>query len=648
MCGIAGILNFNQNDRVEPEVIRKMTDTLRHRGPDGEGIYVNGNAGLGHRRLAIIDLSPAGHQPMASADGSTWIVYNGEIYNFLTLRAELAASGHQFKSQSDTEVILHAYQEFGPSCVTRFNGMFAFALWDQARQRLFLARDRFGIKPLYFCRTAQQLLFASEIKALLTVLPQAPPQNPGLIYDFLTMGVLDHTDETFFADIHKLPPAHYMLVDGAGNEQRQRYWDFEVNDEIAAIPEREVAARCENFFALLTGSVQSHLISDVPVGSCLSGGLDSSAVVAAISEIIRAESHAAVGPRQRTFSACFQDQRVDERPYMDAVVQATGATAHRIFPQAQKFREELPQLLRHQEEPFAGTSIFAQWEVMRLARDHGVIVLLDGQGADEQLLGYRKFYFFYLRHLLRQGRAGLALHELIQHFASWEVLKTLQLRRGLRYWHDARFGSAAVAHGLLQEAFAKNFRAQASALGAENNLGARLKADMTRFSLPVLLRYEDKNSMAFSREARVPFLDHRLVEYVAGLPLNLKLRDGWTKYCLRRGGQGRIPPLILRRKDKLGFATPEDEWLRQTLYEDFRQTFGQAAFLPELVNMPNLQNHFEAFLRGKRPLLSGEFFFRFFILEKWARCWGMSFRRIFPSTGHKAQIDGSVSAWEDS
>lgn len=624
MCGIAGIFNFHQNEPIRPELIQAMMNSIRHRGPDGEGIYTNGNIGLGHRRLAIIDLSAAGHQPMRNADGSAWIVYNGEIYNYLELRAELAAKGHRFQSRSDTEVILHAYQEFGPECASHFTGMFAFALWDIPKQRLFLARDRFGIKPLYFIRTPQRLLFASEIKALLPAWPRAQQPNQRLLYDFLTRGVLDHTDETFFTGIHKLPAAHYLLVDRDGSERRQRYWDFEVNTDIVAIPDQTVAEHSERFFALLRAAVQSHLISEVPVGSCLSGGLDSSAVVTIISETIREESHAAVGPRQKTFSACFRDHRVDEQHFIDAVVQATSAVSHRVFPQAEKFREELPQLLWHQEEPFAGTSIFAQWEVMRLARDQGVTVLLDGQGADEQLLGYRKFYVFYIRHLLHQGRVGLALNEFMRHFTSREVLKTLQLRRGLRYWRAASFGSVATAQALLQEAHAKACSDQAPALSAERDFGARIKADMTRFSLPVLLRYEDKNSMAFAREARVPFLDHRLVEFVAGLPLNLKLRDGWTKYCLRRGGRGLVPDRILRRKDKLGFATPEDEWLRQSLQQDLRQTFAQASFLPEFIKLPVLQNHFEAFVRGKRPLLSGEFFFRFFILEHWARRWGFT------------------------
>ncbi|MGH7457394.1 MAG: asparagine synthase-related protein, partial [bacterium] len=275
--------------------------------------------------------------------------------------------------------------------------------------------------------------------------------------------------------------------------------------------------------------------------------------------------------------------------------------------------------LWHQEEPFTGTSMYAQWEVMRSARDNRVTVLLDGQGADEQLLGYRKFYVFYILNLLRNGRLGLGLREMLKHFGSREVLLTLQWQRGLRYWRGAQIGSVALAKQLLQDSFRQAFADSAVRLAAGSDLGARIKADMTRFSLPVLLRYEDKNSMAFSREARVPFLDHRLVEYVAGLPLNLKLRDGWTKYCLRHGAQNVVPRKVLARKDKIGFATPEDEWFRRALKDEIRQTFHQAALLPELIKLPDLQNHFDAFVHGKRPLLSSEFFFRFFILERWAR-----------------------------
>jgi asparagine synthase (glutamine-hydrolysing) len=256
---------------------------------------------------------------------------------------------------------------------------------------------------------------------------------------------------------------------------------------------------------------------------------------------------------------------------------------------------------------------------MRLAREQNITVLLDGQGADEQLLGYRKFYAFYIMHLLRAGRPLTGLSEFVKHYGSLDVLKTLQLRRGLRYWQGQKFGSAAVAADLLHDTFAANFKEDPLNLSLAGSLGQRIKADLTHFSLPVLLRYEDKNSMAFGRESRVPFLDHRLVEYVAQLPLNLKLRDGWTKYCLRQGAQNRVPPEILQRKDKLGFATPEADWFRQGLVEEVRQTYQQAQFLPELVKLPQLAAQFEAFANGRRSLLSSDFFFRFFILEHWAR-----------------------------
>jgi len=619
MCGIAGILAFHQNHSVSRERIQKMTAAIRHRGPDGEGVFVSGQIGLGHRRLAIIDLSENARQPMAGPAGTTQIVFNGEIYNFRELRAELEAKGHHFHTESDTEVILHAYQEYGPDCVEHFNGMFAFALWDDRRKTLLLARDRFGIKPLYIYRNANRLFFASEIKALLAVMDTRPQPHHRLIYDFLTVGALDHTEDTFFDGIQKVPAAHYFLIDGNGNEKRKKYWDFEVNNEVAPLADDAIGEKAAAFFELFTDAVRAHLISDVPVGSCLSGGLDSSAVVSVIKRLIEIDEAKAVGARQQTFSACYENSRVDEQPFIDEVIRFTGALSHRVFPAASGFKEDLPRVLWHQEEPFGSSSIYAQWEVMRKAREQSVTVLLDGQGADEQLLGYRKFYAFYGRSLWRQGKQWSALKETVKHFGSTEVLKTLQLRRGLRYLRSGRFGPVATAHEMLAESFRATFREQQLQLGSDGDLGERIKADMTRFSLPVLLRYEDKNSMAFSRESRVPFLDHRLVEYVASLPLNLKLRDGWTKYCLRRGGRGIIPDKILGRKDKLGFATPEEDWLRQSLKEDSRQTFSQAGFLPEYVKLPLLQQNFEAYLKGKRRLLSSEFFFRFFILEHWAR-----------------------------
>jgi asparagine synthase (glutamine-hydrolysing) len=619
MCGITGVLSFDQGVSVSCELIQKMTDCLQHRGPDDDGIYAAGPIGLGHRRLAIIDLSLGGHQPMPGPDGTTWLIYNGEIYNYRDIRAELEAQGHRFKSHSDTEVILHAYQAFGPDCLARFNGMFAFALWDEQKQQLFLARDRFGIKPLYFYRDNRRLIFASEIKAILAVLDSTPQPNQRLIYDFLTVGAIDHTDDTFFEGIYKLPPAHSLVVDTNGREQLRKYWDFEVSNEVAQLSDREAAQQSEAFFELFTEAVRAHLISDVPVGSCLSGGLDSSAVVSVISQLIQEQAAASVGPRQHTFSACYQNKTFDEQPYIEHVIQWTGAVSNRTFPDAAGFRRQLPQLIWHQEEPFVSTSMYAQWEVMRLAREKGVTVLLDGQGADEQLLGYRKFYVFYIQNLFRSGRPWLGLTEMTKHFGSWGVLKTLQLRRGLRYLKGGQFGSVTIAHKLLRDSFARPFQADPLRIGVESTLGERIKADLTRFSLPSLLRYEDKNSMAFSREARVPFLDYRLIEFVAGLPLNLKLRDGWTKYVLRRGGQNKMPEQILTRRDKLGFATPEDDWFRQALATDFHDAFAQPIFLPKFVQMTALQQEFEAYVKGQRPLLSSDFFFRFFILEHWAR-----------------------------
>ncbi len=622
MCGIAGIFAFN-NETASPELVKKMTDAIEHRGPDGEGFFVREPIGLGHRRLAIIDLSENGRQPMAGPDGMTQIIFNGEIYNFRELRAELGAKGHRFRTESDTEVMLHAYQEYGADCVEHFRGMFAFALWDDRRKTLLLARDRFGIKPLYYYRDANRLLFASEIKALLAVIESRRQPNRRLIHDFLTVGALDHTDDTFFEGIRKLPAANYLLIDKKGGEIQKKYWDFEVNSEVVQLSDGIVGEKSAAFFELFTDAVRAHLISDVPVGSCLSGGLDSSAVVSVIKRLIEIDEAKAVGARQQTFSACYKNSRVDEQPFIDEVIRSTGALSHRVFPDPSGFKDDLQRVLWHQEEPFGSSSIYAQWEVMRKAREQSVTVLLDGQGADEQLLGYRKFYAFYGRSLWRQGKQWSALKETVKHFGSTEVLRTLQLRRGLRYLRSQRFGPVATAHELLTDSFHASHREQPLELGSNGDLGERIKADMTRFSLPVLLRYEDKNSMAFSRESRVPFLDHRLVEYVASLPLNLKLRDGWTKYCLRRGGRGIIPGKILGRKDKLGFATPEDDWLRRSLKEDFRQTFSQARFLAEYVKLPMLQQNFEAYLSSKRPLLSSDFFFRFFILEQWAKAFKM-------------------------
>jgi asparagine synthase (glutamine-hydrolysing) len=396
MCGIAGIFRFDAG-MVNEKLLDGMGKRLAHRGPDGKGIFVDQEMGLVHRRLKIIDLSEEAHQPMTDSQGSLTISYNGEIYNYLELRKELEEDGFSFRSGSDTEVILAAYARWGVECVKKFNGMFAFALWDRGERRLFCARDRLGVKPFYYHCNTNRFAFASEIKCLLS-LPDVPAEaNRKLIRDYLVLGLVDHTSETFFSGIRKLDPATWLILDRRGIRE-ERYWEIEVNDQ----PQGNscLPREAENFREILTDAIRLRLRSDVPIGSCLSGGIDSTSIVCLIHSLISPRHKERVGEYQKTFSAVSEIPNLDERPFIRLVTAATGAEEHLVFPVAGRFLDELDALVWHQEEPFSSSSVYAQWCVFRRAAQAGVKVLLDGQGADEQLCGYRKFSYFYLRHLL--------------------------------------------------------------------------------------------------------------------------------------------------------------------------------------------------------------------------------------------------------
>lgn len=522
MCGIAGLWNRHSRPVARP-VLAAMATSIAHRGPDDAGYHYDDAAGVGlaHRRLSILDLSSAGHQPMPLAE-RYWLTYNGEVYNFRELRAELETLGHRFTTQTDSEVLLHSYQQWGPDAVTRWNGMWALAIWDAQEHTLFLSRDRLGVKPLYLTEMGQTIAFASEIKALLAHPDLVKTPNPTTIADFLHRGLQDHTAETFFAGIEQLHPGHWRLYRQDGSVTQARFWQIDPANK------RPIgfAEATEEFRSLFTDAVRLRLLSDVPVGTCLSGGLDSSAIVAVMSELAGSD-------RVKTFSARFAEPEWDEGRYIEIVRTATGAVGHDIYPDVDGFLADLEPLLRHQDEPFASMSIFAQWCVMRKAREAGVTVLLDGQGSDEQLAGYG-FWGAHWAILLGQGRLA----------ALW------------RSWQDRR-AIAGRSLGAEMASTLGGFRQHGTA--GFDRLDGILHDYLTRSRLPALLHWEDRNSMAFGREARVPFLDYRLVEFTFSLPDEHKLRDGWDKAVLRQSGL--LPDAIARRRDKMGFVTPQSAWL---------------------------------------------------------------------------------------
>jgi asparagine synthase (glutamine-hydrolysing) len=557
MCGLCGVVAAGHPP--ERETVERMLDGLAHRGPDGRGVFADDGVCLGHLRLAIIDLSDAGLQPF-SRDGLQ-LLHNGEIYNYLELREELRALGREFTTETDTEVLLAAYQEWGERCVERFNGIWAFAIWDPARRALFASRDRFGVKPLYYTLEGGRLAFASEPWVLGSRRP-----NPRAVRDYLEQGWLDHDDETFFAGVRRLPPAHNLAFDG--RLTLRRYWSLEPQDA----PAEPVEAVRELFL----DAVRLQLRSDVPVGTALSGGIDSSAIAVAVAA--RGIEH------QKTISAYFEDAGFDERPYARAVVETTGAEAHWVTFTAAELVQNLPAIVRAQGEPFGSTSIAAGWHVMRAAKATGLTVMLDGQGGDELFAGYRAAYGYRIADLLARGEVGELRRELAAFWsrhgssplAASGVLARPFLPAAVGAAGRARLkGSATLAHPSIR---GLDRLPEANGHPFPDRLRRHLAQTLTRRGLPELLRYEDRNSMAHAIEARVPFLDHRLVEVAYSLDGAQLLARGETKAVLRRALADLLPPRVRERQDKLGFVTPEGRFMREALGDLAAETFASRAF----------------------------------------------------------------------
>jgi asparagine synthase (glutamine-hydrolysing) len=517
---------------------------------------------FGFRRLAILDLSPRGHQPMPNHTGERWTMLNGEIYNYLELREELRGVGYAFRTETDTEVVLAAYDAWGEACVTRFNGMFAIALWDGPAGRLFCARDRFGVKPLYYLHDAGIFAFASEIKALL---PYLDERRADLAYlrRFLDTGLSDDGTDTFVEGVKAVLPAHTMTVTPERLVER-RYWDLDV----AATARARGAGSEEALRELLIDSVRLRLRSDVPVGTCASGGIDSSAIVSIASRLLSHPMH--------SFSAVYPVPGYDEGRFVDCITSSAGTLATRVTPSPDRWFDVIGRMTWHQDGPTAAGGLYTQWHVMEAA--HGkVTVLLDGQGGDELFAGYFRHLPVLAAQLWGRVRHGQltatwpALRETAflgirwrEHFEEWTLGQfaraVLQRSRSRRTGN----GMAPLYRGLLAETVP-----QAPALGRVpaglDSLNAALYRDVTAASVPMLLRFEDRNSMAFNIEARVPFLDYRLVEFALTVPGERKVERGLSKAYLRRALAGIVPPPILDRKDKKGYATPLAVWLRGPL-----------------------------------------------------------------------------------
>lgn len=571
MCGITGKLHFDLARPIDPALIKRMNDTLIHRGPDAEGIWTNGPIGLSQRRLAIVDLSPTGEQPMCNEDGTVWITYNGEIYNHPQLRPELEARGHHYRGTSDTETILHLYEEYGRDCVKHLRGMFALALWDARTQTLLLARDRFGKKPLLYAETADGLVFASELKALLQDETVSRDLDETALHHYLSFGFIP-APQSAFRQIRKLPPAH-TLTWQAGNVTIERYWSLPFGPK-QQISEAEAA---EQTLALLRDAVRVRLMSDVPLGAFLSGGIDSSAVVALMAE--------AMSEPVKTFSIGFDDQSFDETPFARQVAQ-TFATDHHEFRVNPDAVGVLPELVWGYGEPFADSSALPSYYVAKMTRQH-VTVALNGDGGDELFAGYERYVaeglssrYGALPGWLRRGvltPLAQALPEPAGRKNPVRRVKNFVLAQNAppeqRYLRWLTLIDNGTKQRLYTPAFAERMatvnsltRLQLPPDGAvaAAGLDRLLQTDMAAYLPDDLLVKVDITTMLHSLEGRSPFLDHHLAEFAARLPVEFKLRGRTGKYILRRALASILPSAILHR-DKRGFAVPIDRWFRQEL-----------------------------------------------------------------------------------
>ncbi|MGH7726740.1 MAG: asparagine synthase (glutamine-hydrolyzing), partial [Candidatus Eiseniibacteriota bacterium] len=654
MCGIAGILRIDPaTPPVRASELVRLGDRMPWRGPDDEGFLIEdrsgarrlfggsitapetfdsgllyapsrtvpddgfeGDVGLTFRRLAILDLSAAGHQPMCDPTGRFWILFNGEVYNFIELRQELEGHGHVFRTRSDTEVVLAAFATWGEDMLPHLNGMWGMAIWDARERRLFIARDRFGVKPVHYRVAGGRFTFASELKPIVLDGPRVPRAEA--IHALVARDWVDHTPETFFEGVYQLPAGHCLsIAPGDSGPRVRRWWNLEPG----APRVLDARAAAEEFRALFTDAVRIRLRSDVPVGTCLSGGLDSSAIVVTAASLL---PHP-----MRTFSVAYDEgSAYDERRWIEETVRASGADPRVVVPDGRDLWETLDEIVWHQEEPAAGPGLYSQWHVMKLAgrgTGAGMKVLLDGQGGDELLAGYHRYYFLALRDLLAKGElasfarafwgvaagqglgvaqtaAKVALPLLPAPFFDWG-------RRTFGQGKDRVLGEALRPFQAAEPRPPRRYGSQ---------LSDQLAWDMTARFLPSLLRYEDRNSMAFSIETRLPFLDYRLALFAFSLAGEMRIRGTTTKALLRDAMADRVPPAVVARRDKKGYETPTDVWIRTREAARVRDLLlGPDARSEAYLDRRSVARELDEYLAGRRDI--GLQVWRWIHLELWLR-----------------------------
>ena len=547
MCGIGGIINKN-NKSVEELLIHQMTEIIAHRGPDSSGSYLYKNIAFGHRRLSILDLSSSGHQPMKYLDDLV-ITYNGEIYNFIEIREELIQKGYIFDSNSDTEVILKAYHCWGKTCVNYFNGMWSFSILDIKQKIVFCSRDRFGVKPFYYIENNDLFSFGSEISQLLPFIPNRI-LNKKIALDYLISGIEECSNETFFKDIYLLKGGHNLVFDLQTNSYEiERYYNLKLSDQ--------KNTSVDDYIQELKRSITLRLRSDVKVGTCLSGGIDSSTISSFASKIYQNSNE-----KFMAIHAKSSEYKTDESEFAKIVSKISNINLNFVEPSYSDFKSNILSIIKIQQEPFGSLSIIMQYFVFKKAKELGCIVMLDGQGGDETLLGYERYYpaivkskkgIAKLKALLQSSKnSRLSLLDTIKYQYYFSNYK-LRLKR-------LKYKNSFYKSEILNEYESEELRIISESY---NDISILQKNEIESSQLPHLLKYEDRNSMANSIESRLPFLDYKLVELSLNTNNSLKIKDGWTKFILRKAAETILPKEIVWRKAKLGFNAPEKTWTKE-------------------------------------------------------------------------------------
>lgn len=661
MCGILGVLNFN-GENVDLKSFQNSLNIIKHRGPDDEGYAIFNtkdqsyedrfgdtsqirkgsyilsetdntfNLAFGFRRLSILDLSVNGHQPFFNNEKNICIIFNGEVYNYIEIREELISKGYKFHTGTDTEVILNSYIEWGEDCLSRFNGMWAIALYDMRKNILFCSRDRFGVKPFYYYKDDKTFIFASELKEIIEYFRNDPSfkktLNKDIVYDYLINNFADHTENTFIKNIKHLPPSHYIKIQG--NEFKlNKYFSLGINEEMGKYDDKTFQALKNNFSELMHDAVKIRLRADVPLGTCLSGGLDSSAIVTIINNILKKDGKNNLnqtGVRQKSFSAVYEDERYDERKFIEEIVKVTNCDSHYVYPDRKDLEEtdfllkDTDEFIFQLDEPLISTSPYAQYNVMRLAGGNNVTVLLDGQGGDETLGGYEVYFGFQYSNLFRNGSYFTLASELMQNFTKGMEISF----RGLKYFLNLKNKnlksqtSKYYNHDFLINQSDNNILKYRTS----GNLNIKLYEDLSRYILPVLLRYEDRNSMKFSIESRTPFLDYRQVKLLFETEGIYKIHNGWSKWILRNAMKNIVPDNVVWRRDKKGFPTPERRWMK-ILKEEFVKILNEDKNeLSEYIDIHSLINNYDSIVLNED--IKSNFLWKIYNFSKWKKMYGVT------------------------